>query len=120
MVGLRKEFDDLAPQIMRAVVTPQGDSWVDQTVNRLASVVSVRKTDGSLAGDSTAAIVAQAEAALAAGDLAGAVAALESLSDGPAKAAASWVESAGIRLKAEDALDTLQMRAIKMMSDGAQ
>ena len=120
VVGLRKAFDDLAPQIMRAVVTPQGDSWVDQTVNRLASVVSVRKTDGSLAGDSTAAIVAEAEAALAAGNLAGAVTALEGLSDGPAKAAASWMESAGTRLKAEEALDTLQMRAIKMMSDGAQ
>ncbi len=116
LTTLRKQFDDLAPQILRAVVAPQGDSWVDKTVDRLASVVTVRKTDGDLAGETTPSIVAQAEAALAAGDLAGAVTALDGLKDGPAKAAAAWMEAAGTRLKAEEALDTLQMRAIKMMS----
>jgi len=120
ITALRKQFDDLAPQILRAVIAPQGDSWVDKTVSRLTSVVTVRKTDGDLAGDSTPSLVSQAEAALASGNIAGAVKALEGLKDGPAKAAANWMEAAGTRLKAEEALDALQMKAIKMMSGGAQ
>jgi len=116
LTTLRKQFDDLAPEILRAIVVPQGDSWVDKTVDRLASVVTVRKTDGDLAGETTPSLVAQAEAALEGGDLAGAVKALDGLTDGPAKAAAPWMEAAQTRLKAEEALDTLQMQAIKMMS----
>jgi uroporphyrinogen-III synthase len=61
--------------------------------------------------------VARAEAKLAQGDLAGAVAELEQLQGAPAGAAAEWLEMARMRLAAEEAVTSLQAHTTAMLTE---
>ncbi|HZT51431.1 MAG TPA: mitofilin family membrane protein [Stellaceae bacterium] len=98
---------ETAPAIARAAATESvGDvSWGDRMLAKLRSLVVIRRIDGG--GDPANIAVARAERALDAGDLAGAVAAVRSLSGTPAKAAAGWLGVAEQRLASERALDEL-------------
>jgi hypothetical protein len=110
--ALRSSFGDVANQIVHAARAPQGDGLLQQAAGNLMSLVTVRPVGADVEGDSAAARVARAEAALDNGDLAGAASELEAL-DGPAAAAAApWLAEARPRLAAEAALNTLQERAL--------
>jgi hypothetical protein len=79
------------------------------------SLVTVRPVGADVEGDSAAARVARAEAALDRGDVGAAVAELEAL-DGPAAAAAApWLAEVRPRLAAETALHRLQERATLLL-----
>jgi hypothetical protein len=73
-----------------------------EVVNKLSSVVSVRRTDGETAkGSGALPVTARAAARLDADDIAGAIAELAALDGSGAAKAAPWVEQAARRLKAE-------------------
>ena len=111
LATLRSSFDDVANQIVHAAQVPEGEGLLRKAAGNLMSLVTVRPVGADVEGDSAAARVARAEAALDGGDLAAAVAELEAL-DGPAaEAAAPWLAEARPRLAAETALHTLQDRA---------
>jgi hypothetical protein len=103
---LRQRFDGLAGTIADAGSAQAGaGDWSDQVLGRLRALITVRRVGSAAAGNGPEATVAQAESALAAGDLAGAVAALGTL-HGPAMLAArDWLDVAHRRLAAEAALD---------------
>jgi hypothetical protein len=114
---LRSRFPAVADAVSRADNTVKGDGWVESAVNRLSSLVSVRKTgEAAIAGGGTDAALAGAEGALAAGDLAAAVQALETLEPPAAEAAAGWLGDAHARMTAERLLATLQARAISLLA----
>jgi hypothetical protein len=93
------------------------DTWTDRVVNRLASLVTVRRVGSpAIAAGGIDGIVAQAEAALEGGDLQAAVTALERLDGAPAVAAADWLQHARARLTADRALSTLQQRALARLA----
>ncbi|MFP6745095.1 MAG: mitofilin family membrane protein, partial [Alphaproteobacteria bacterium] len=71
---LRARFTGLADDVVRAGYAPPQDTWVARTMARLAKLVTVRRTGDDVMGATPEAIAARAEARLAAGDLAGAVA----------------------------------------------
>ena len=103
---LRQRFDGLAGTIADAG-SAQADAgdWSDRILGRLRALVTVRRVGSAAVGTGPEAAVATAESALAAGDLAGAVAALGTL-HGPAMLAArDWLDAARRRLAAEAALD---------------
>jgi hypothetical protein len=103
---LRQRFDGLAGTIADAG-SAQADAgdWSDRILGRLRALVTVRRVGSAAVGSGPEAAVATAESALAAGDLAGAVAALGTL-HGPAMLAArDWLDAARRRLAAEAALD---------------
>ena len=81
--------------------------WREQTLARLRGLVTIRRIDDSSHTGSNGAVGA-AQAALARGDLAGAVAALEPLTVTDAEAARPWLLLARERLTAETALDHVQ------------
>ena len=81
--------------------------WREQTLARLRGLVTIRRIDDSSHTGSNSTVGA-AQAALARGDLAGAVAALEPLTGADAEAARPWLLMAGERLTAETALDHVQ------------
>ena len=81
--------------------------WREQTLARLRGLVTIRRIDDSSHTGSNGAVGA-AQAALARGDLAGAVAALEPLTGADAEAARPWLLMARERLAAETALDHVQ------------
>ena len=81
--------------------------WREQTLARLRGLVTIRRIDDSSHTGSNGAVGA-AQAALARGDLAGAVAALEPLTGADAEAARPWLLMARERLTAETALEHVQ------------
>lgn len=76
-----------------------GKPFLSQLLTRAENLVTVRQGDRVLIGDSAAGVLARAHVALAAGDLAGAVAAVSTLSGPAATAVAAW------RAEAQSLLD---------------
>ncbi len=106
---LARQFSaEVAPALMRssAETVAPGESWWRHILARLQSLVVIRRTDqaGQQAADPVAAAVATAEAALDQGDIAGAVAAVESLPAENAAPAQAWLIRAKQRLAAEAAV----------------
>ena len=86
---------------------PADRDWATRAWGQLRGLVTIRRVDG--VGQSAAeAGVSAAERALAAGDLPGAVTALDGLTGSAAEAARPWLQMASQRLAAEEALHRVQ------------
>ncbi|HEV8678632.1 MAG TPA: mitofilin family membrane protein [Stellaceae bacterium] len=81
--------------------------WTDEVLARLRGLVTIRRIDNVAESAGPEAAVKAAERALAGGDLAAAVAALDGLSGKPAEAAGPWLRMARERLAVETALDRI-------------
>ncbi len=114
--------DETAAAILRAdAAAPNPQAGFGESVlAKLRALVVIRRTDGSSDGAGPVDIaVATAEAALARGDLAGAVAAVSSLAGAPAQAAASWLHQAQQRLQAEQTVAALTQEISSDLAAGA-
>jgi hypothetical protein len=117
LTALRDAFDAVANPIVHAAQMPEGDGLLDQAAGNLMSLVTVRPVGADVKGDSAAARVARAEAALDDGELAVAVAEMEALAGPAAEVAAPWLATARPRLAAEAAVHTLQERATLLLTE---
>jgi hypothetical protein len=104
--ALGRELTALAPRLSAVVPPPEPREWWQAALVRLRGLVTIRRAEAPPTGP--AATTAAAEAALARGDVAGSVAALETLSGANAAAARQWIETARARLAAEAALARLE------------
>jgi hypothetical protein len=104
---LVKGLAELAGRMAVASEPSVKSDWREQTLARLRGLVTIRRIDNSSHTGSDGA-VSTAQTALARGDLAGAVAALEPLTVADAEAARPWLLMARERLAAEVALDHVQ------------
>ena len=118
MSDLRARFPAVAAAAVRASRLPENEGWIGRTINRLGSIVTVRRT-GEVEGDDTEAVVARAEVRLDAGDLNAAVAEAEKLTGAPAEAAADWLGAARDRLAVDGALASLQSLVIGRLGGDA-
>jgi hypothetical protein len=84
-----------------------GKPFLSQLITRAEGLVTVRRGDHVLIGDSAAGVLARARVALDAGDLAGAVAAVSALSGPAASAVANWRGDAQSLLDARAGLVTM-------------
>ena len=101
---LRQRLADLAAEMTTAKPTATKSKWWEQALERLRGLVTIRQiNERGKPGPADA-----AQTALAQGDLAGAVAALEQLTGASAEAAQPWLRMARRRLAAETALTHLQ------------
>lgn len=91
--------------IVAATRTPDDGGWMDRTVSKLRSFVTVRRVDGK--GGGADAIVARAETAANRGDLAVAVAEMSKLDGKAADVSKAWLQDARARLAAEAARTAL-------------
>ncbi|OAN49114.1 hypothetical protein A6A04_03055 [Paramagnetospirillum marisnigri] len=112
--ALTDSFQALAPAVIRAEVLPEGEGWQRRVVDKMLSLVTIRREDGSAAGANAAAVVGRAQAALARADLAAAAAELEALGTGPAETAAPWLAEARARLAAEKAVSELTAQVLAL------
>jgi len=103
---LAQKFDKILGEVVRREQVPASEHWADQILDRLRSLVTVRRIGKSGVEGGVDAAVANAEQSLAEGDLANAVAALETLQGAPADAARPWLEEARARLAVDAALAT--------------
>ena len=113
ILALRRLFAETADAVVRSSLASGGDGWIDQTLDRLASMVSIRRVgEDAATKDDVQGLVARAEIQLKAGDVAGAVKMLETLKGKPAEAAAAWLDPARARLAVDGAVDTLMQAAL--------
>jgi hypothetical protein len=112
--ALIARFDALAPRVIRAEILPAEDGWQRSVMDRLLSLVTIRREDGNAVGESAAAQVARAQAALGRNDLAAAIAQLDGLSAGAAPQAAPWLAEAKARLAADKLLSEMAAQAIAL------
>ncbi|HZL59038.1 MAG TPA: hypothetical protein VFC38_05005 [Stellaceae bacterium] len=108
VAALAQQFDtEAAPALLRRAPEAEAadESWWRRALARLQGLVVVRRVDAPAAsGDPVAAAVAGAQAALAKGDLAGAVKSLADLPAGTLAPALAWLKAAQARLDAEAAV----------------
>ena len=110
---LRRSFDAAAEAAEQAgqPAIMENKSFGDRLFARAQQAVTVRQGDRVLVGDPLAGRIIRARAALEAGDLAGAVKALDGLA-GPAQAAmADWIGQARALLEARAALSSMAARS---------
>jgi hypothetical protein len=112
--ALVRRLHQLAPQIAEAA-PPSDGGWWSQVLGRVRSLVTIRRIDGAGQSPSEAA-VNTAETALAAGDLAGAIAALDGLTGANQAAARAWLQMARQRLAVETTLRQLQTLATALLA----
>lgn len=106
LAGLRLRFATAAEAAREAREPGDGD-MLERAGSRIAGLVTIRRGGTLVLGDTTAAVLTEAERRLEAGDLAGTVAALEALPPRPAGAMAAWIAEARALLAAREGLATL-------------
>lgn len=114
---LRERFGAVARAVIHAEQAQGAEGWLDKAAAEVKQLVTVRRVGPDVPGDGAEAALAHAETALAAGDVAGAVAALETL--GPlTDAAGPWLDEARARRDIAAALDDLISLAIAASGRG--
>lgn len=117
LAKLRAQFPAVALAVSREAGAREGEGWFDRVLHRLSTLITVRRVGPeAIEAGGTEGLLAAAEAALEAGDLAAAVDALGRLSGPEAVPASGWLAEAGARLAAEQALAQLEDRAIAYLS----
>jgi hypothetical protein len=106
--SLRLAFPAAAAAAEQASQPNAGASLPDRIWQRVETLLIVRQGDKVLVGPPAAQVLPQAQARLDAGDLAGAVAALDQLDPGAAKAMAGWRAQAQSLLDAQAALASME------------
>ncbi|MBO6561481.1 MAG: hypothetical protein JJ959_13140 [Nisaea sp.] len=115
IAALTERFDGMAKAVTQAKIAGSDEGLVGKTLNTMAALVTVRRTDVA-DGPSVDAILVRAETALDAGDLSGALSALEELSGPPADRAADWIAAAKARLTVDDAVSKLRGAALSSVA----
>lgn len=106
--ALKERFEELVVEAGSRIETGSGPAWLNQAMERAASIVSIRRVGEDVAGDSPDAVLARAEAALDRGDLRRAVDEVGTLQGKPAELFAGWLEDARARLAATEGLVQLE------------
>jgi hypothetical protein len=103
--ALRMAFPAAAAAALAAQLRlPADQPWMTRLWNRARDLITIRQGEHVLVGNPDAGTLARARAALDAGDVTGAVAAVSTLTGPPAQAMASWLDQARGLLAARAAL----------------
>jgi len=98
VAALERQFSDLVPQLLRE--PEPGGNFFERLLTNARRLVEVRRV-GEPEGSGASAIVARAETKLSRGDLAGAIAEVESMPEPAKSKAANWLVTAKQRRDAE-------------------
>lgn len=116
VASLTQRFNALAKAVTQAKLAGSDEGLVGKVFNRVASLVTIRRTD-IVEGPSIDAILVRAESALQAGNVVGAVTALEELSGAPAERASDWLNAAKARLTVDQAVADLRSIALASVAE---
>lgn len=109
-------LESRASEIVRAGQQTEEGEWYERALDRVGSLVTVRRVAGATDGDDAAAIVSRAQARLEEDDLDAAVEEIAKLEGPAAGAAAFWLADARARLAADRALAMLTQQAISRLA----
>lgn len=113
---LRQMYVKTASNVVASVAVMDGNDWMSRSVNKVASLVSVRKMDEAEARNPMESTLARVDRLLRDGALADAVAELETLTGPQAAAAAPWLNAAHTRLMADKAVADLHTHAVAVLA----
>ena len=114
---LRAGFPDVARAALQGRDAEMAEGLVGEVLARVTSLVTIRQVE-DVEPDSLEARIAEAETALAAGELAGAVAALEMLEGAAGDAVADWLAGARSRLAVDAAMASLEAAVLAGLASG--
>ena len=115
---LRETFDRTADEVVRAGEVPDGLSgWLERTISRVFSIVTIRRADGMVDGNTPSAILARAGMRLRTGDLPEAVSEMAGLEGRAAAAAAKWLDAARARLAIDTAIADATAKALAAIGE---
>ena len=117
---LKDTLGDVLASAMNADKVAAAAGWVDKTLARLESLVTVKRIDGDIAGTDIAVVALRIETKVAAGDLDAALRELDSLPAPAAEAMQGWAGGARARAEALAALERLHRWSIARVMAGAQ
>ena len=112
--AIARRFDTVSAAIMQATRRAPNGDWMDRTVERLSSVVTVRRVEAP-APDTPDAQTAAAERARAARDVAAALEALTPIRDAVARAAPDWLATAEARRSLDAATARVSRRVATIL-----
>lgn len=115
--GLSNEFRGLAGDIVVASLEGEDVTVSEKAKARLGDILKVEKDGELITGTDTQATVTRAQKALDEGDIATAVAELQSLQGSEAQAARPWIEQAEITLLAQKVEDLLTTSVAKRIGN---
>ncbi|WP_178133549.1 uroporphyrinogen-III synthase [Vineibacter terrae] len=107
-------FPEMARRVLAADVAD--DSWGERLLGKLKQLVSIRRVGDDVVGATPEAILARAEAAIEAGDIAKAVAEMKGLKSPAIDPARDWLARADAYLAAQRAVDRLSLHGIGLLS----
>jgi hypothetical protein len=109
---LRLRFPQAELAALAARQPDQNDApFLDRVWDRAQGLVTIRRGGNVVVGNPSAVVLTRAKTAIDAGDLAGAVAAVESLKGPPGQAMSAWLSDAKALLEARTALAQLAAQA---------
>jgi len=114
--SLQASFEKTANDIVRASAVPDSAGWIEQTVQNITSLVTVRNAPGNLDGEGPLGIVARAEHNVRAGDFTGAIGELRQLQGKPLQAATPWIDAVDARLKGDETLSLIQAHILSLLA----
>jgi len=107
LATLRASFPEIARRARAASQPGIAPTWSERITQSLAGLVTIRRGNDVLVGAASSVVLAAAQDRLDAGDIAGAVAALDALDPAAAAVAAGWKSDAQAVLAARAALATM-------------
>ncbi|MBI1777674.1 MAG: uroporphyrinogen-III synthase [Proteobacteria bacterium] len=109
---LRQRFEDAAAAAIRAEIAGPDQGVIGEALNRVASLVSIRRRNAT---DGLQGKLARAEKALEGGDLDGALLAQDGIQGPPGDALKAWIADARTRLAADRAIERMLTRATQLL-----
>ena len=109
--ALRDQWDGVQGSVLAAVKPAEAGGAFERFTAGARNLVQVRRV-GAVQGDDPAALISQVDAALAAGDVAGALAAWNKLPEAGQDRSRDWAAAARSRVEAERAAQDIVSRAI--------
>ncbi len=110
IASLQYRFSKIAMSIVTANKQRE-DGWVESTLNRLTSVIRIRRLD-NMFGKTPDAVVARAEKFVSSGDLRSATRELSQLDNAAAQTARAWLINARTRIAIDEAMESLLAQAL--------
>ena len=114
---LAARFDSVAADAMRAEAGGKPGLW-GNVAEQVAHLIVVRRTGGRAPAGSVEAALWKADGSLRAGDLAGAVAALDGMSEPASSAVEPWLDDARARLSLDRTVAALEARVVAIFATG--
>lgn len=107
-IPTREQLMSELAELDRVGVQASSEDWVEQTRSNIMGLVTVKRRDGTTIAGGGADKGGDAQPKLAAGDLAGAIAAVSARPDADQEAVGNWIERAKARADAEAAAELLR------------